>query len=277
MRTILVPVDFSEHSAIALDAAALIAKKRNAELVVLHMMGISEAVISKNTAAEAAEAVYYMKLAAKRFAEFLDRPSLEGIRIKEVVQNHTVFSEVNKVAHENSADLIVMGSHGSSGLSEAFVGSNTEKVVRTSDIPVLVIKQPLAENAFARALFACSFEEDNVRPYLNALRFFGGFGSSLDLLYVNTPYNAFESSAETSEKIRKFFEKAGVPAPSDSRIHVWNDYSAEEGIFNFCREKNFNLIAIPTHGRKGLSHFFMGSIGEDVVNHAVRPVITFRI
>ncbi|UWX54489.1 universal stress protein [Maribacter litopenaei] len=140
MKRILVPVDFSETSTHALEIAALIAKRQKAEIVVLHMLGLSEAVLTKNEIQEYEEAGYYMELAKKRFIPFLDKPYLKNIKIREIVQNYKIFKEFNTLAQEQKIDLIVMGSHGTSGISEVLVGSNTEKVVRTSNVPVLVVK-----------------------------------------------------------------------------------------------------------------------------------------
>ena len=57
-----------------------------------------------------------------------------------MVQNYKFFKEINNIVKEKDIDLVIMGSPGSGGLSEIFVGSNTEKVVRTSIAPILVIK-----------------------------------------------------------------------------------------------------------------------------------------
>ena len=65
--------------------------------------------------------------------------------------------------------------------------------------------------------------------------------------------------------------------PDDHKVDIVNDYSIEEGIYNFAFKIKANVIALPTHGRKGLAHFFKGSIGEDIANHADLPVITFKI
>jgi nucleotide-binding universal stress UspA family protein len=62
-----------------------------------------------------------------------------------------------------------------------------------------------------------------------------------------------------------------------SDVHYISDYTVERGVINFSNTIGADLIAIPTHGRKGLSHFFEGSIGEDIANHSALPVITFKI
>ncbi len=59
--------------------------------------------------------------------------------------------------------------------------------------------------------------------------------------------------------------------------HTYNDANIEKGILNFSNHVNADLIAIYTHNRTALSNFFNGSISEDLVNHAIKPVITFKI
>ena len=171
MKKILIPVDFSEHSEYALKVAATLAKKHNASIVALHMMGLSEAILTKDESQEMFEAIFYMKLAEKHFNEFLDKDYLEGIKVETTVQNYKHFNEINTIAAELGADLIVMGSHGASGLKEVFVGSNTEKVVRTSDIPVLVVKEKHNELKMERVVFACDFNLDFIEPFKKAFNF----------------------------------------------------------------------------------------------------------
>ncbi len=59
--------------------------------------------------------------------------------------------------------------------------------------------------------------------------------------------------------------------------HIYNDVNVEKGILHFAKGIEADIIGMSTHGRKGLAHFFNGSISEDLVNHAKRPVITFKI
>ena len=278
MRKILVPVDFSEHSEYALEVAASIAKHQNAELLVVHMMGLSESLMNKNESKEVMEAMYYMKLAQKRFADFLDKDYLEGLVVTDIVHNYRVFSELNDVAQDSHADLLVMGSHGSSGLSEVFVGSNTEKVVRTSDIPVLVIKKRRKDFKFENVVYACDFEKKSIPAYQRAMRLFDLFDAKVHLLYVNLPAERFRSTAQMEDRVRDFLLKANQGAFDNlDKVAYRNNYSVEEGIFTYSNAINADLIAVSTNGRRGLAHFFFGSIGEDVANHADVPVLTFKI
>ncbi len=277
MKKIIVPIDFSEYSDFALETAALLAKKNKAEILALHMLEMSEAVLTKGENDMHQETVFYLKLAEKRFEEFLDKDYLAGLSVTPIVKHFKVFSEVNEVAKEQQADLIVMGSHGSSGIKEFFVGSNTEKVVRYAEIPVLVIKHNPILTEFDNVVFACDFSEDSVAAYLKAKRMFDSLNAKMNIVYVNLPSESFKSTAEMEAKVTNFLKKADGNLDSLSHVTYVNDYTVEKGITNFSNLVGADLIAIATHGRKGLAHFFEGSISEDLANHATLPVMTFKI
>ncbi len=277
MKKIIVPIDFSEHSEYALEAASNIARKYNSELIVLHMLELSNAILTAGSVALNEEAVFYLKLAEEKFETFLDKPYLEGIKVTPLVKHFKVWSEVNDIAIEHDANLIVMGSHGASGIKEVLVGSNTEKVVRHSDIPVLVIKHNPILFDFENGVFASDFSDDAVAPYLKAKATFDTLGAKMHLVYVNSPDGNFRSSSEIDKRVADFLKKAEGDLSNLSNVHVVSDYSIEKGILNFANVIGADLIAVATHGRKGLAHFFEGSISEDLANHSTLPVMTFKI
>lgn len=277
MNTILVPVDFSEYSEYALEVAASIAKTQNADIVVVHMMDLPESFLTKDEKQEVFNAIYFMKLTKQRFDKLLDKDYMQGIEVTQAVRNYKVFSEINDVAKEYEADLVVMGSHGASGFKEIFVGSNTEKVVRTSETPVLVIKKRIPDFKIEKAVFVTDFAPETLNVFISSMEFFRFFDVEPTLLFVNVP-EKFMSTLEMKSIANKFLEDAGLDAPEvKDRIIFYDDYTLENGIFNYCNELKSDIVAIPTHGRKGIGHFFYGSIGEDIANHANIPVLTFKL
>ncbi len=273
MKKIIVPVDFSEQSKFAIKAAASLAKKHNAEILALHMLELNQAMITSSEGFHPEQIVFFIKLAEKRFKEFLDTPWLEGVTVTPIIKHYKVFSEVNEVAEEHGADLIVMGSHGSDGLKEIFVGSNAERVVRNAEIPVVVVKGEVKDFKVERFAFACDFKDESLLAFQKAKDFAKMLSAQLELVYINTPGDDFLSNKDAYERINKFLTKANA----GQQVEIYNDYSVESGILNYSESILADMIGIPTHGRKGLSHFFMGSIGEDVANHSKIPVVTFKI
>jgi nucleotide-binding universal stress UspA family protein len=198
---------------------------------------------------------------------------LKGITVHETVKADITFNEIKDACKEFDIDLIVMGSHGASGIKEMFVGSNAEKVVRTSDVPVLVIKNEHENFSIKNFVFASDFKNDNKETYRQAVEFAKLLDAKIHLLMVNTANN-FITTYDARTRITDFISGQTF---ENYTINIHNDSSVEEGILNFSQEIDADLIGISTHGRQGIAHFFNSSISEDLVNHAKRPVITFKI
>ena len=274
MNKILVPTDFSEQAENALHVASQLARTYEAEIYLLHFLELPlQQVDALSSYSELPEAMFFMKLAQKRFTEVLDKDFLQDLTVHETVEFGQSFNDIPDLCKANDIDLIVMGSHGVSGLKEIFIGSNTEKVIRTSNVPVLVIKKPHSKFEVKDFVFASDFNEDNRDTYKQAVRLAQAFDAKLHLVMVNTATN-FKTTAEAHEKIDEFTK--GSPH-EDYSITIYNDETVEQGIMNFSASIEADLIGISTHGRQGIAHFFNGSISEDLVNHAKRPVITFKI
>lgn len=277
MKKIIVPVDFSEHSEYALKAAAKFATKYNAEILALHMLEMTDVILTTSDGFQNDQAVFFYKLAEHKFEKFLQKDYLENLNVTPIIKHFKVFSEVNDVALKHDADLIIMGSQGASGVKGFFVGSNTERVVRYAEIPVLVVKNELYDIDFETVVFACDFTEDSINAYKKAVTMFDKIHSKMYLVHVNLPNERFKSSIEIEKNVVNFFVKANLNLNLMKTVHYVSDYSVEAGVINLALKLGADVIAMPTRGKKGLSLFFEGSIGEDVVNHANLPVMTFKI
>ena len=277
MKKVIVPIDFSEHSEYALKAAALLAQRNEIEIIALHMLDVNVASLSESASALQAQSVFYLKLAEKEFKKFLNKAYLKNIKVTPIIKHYLSFKEINNIAEEEKADLIIMSSHGASGMKELFLGSNTEKVVRYSTIPVLILKEELFDLNFEDVVYACDFSEKSIPAYKKALKLMDFFSAELHLLYVNLPNDKFKTSSQMQEMAVNFLTKAGQNINKLKEITFECEYTIEKGILNFSNLIGADLIAISTHGRKGLSHIFGGSVAEDVSNHSMLPVITIKI
>ena len=274
MKRILVPTDFSKHAEYALKVAAQIAKKNNGEIFLVHML---ELPTSGNDAVTRAhdipELMFFKNAAVAKLDELMDADYLDGVKISRIIQFEMAFDGIIKNGEAHNVDLIVMGSHGASGFQEMFIGSNTEKVVRNSEVPVLVIKREEENFNASKFVFASDFSDEIKKPFEKVVDFAKYFGAHINLLHVITPNN-FSTTRAAEEKVRNFIEEFHF---SDYSTHIYNDINVEKGILHFAKDSNSDVIAVSTHGRKGISHFLNGSISEDLVNHAKRPVIAFKI
>lgn len=274
MKRILVPTDFSEHAEDALKVAAQVAKKSGSEIILLHMLELPHQMSDAITGgASIPETMLFMKKANETLDEISNRPYLEDIEITEIVKMDKPIHGISQISKEYNIDLIVMGSHGSSGIEELLIGSNTEKVVRNSEIPVLVIKKDISNFNASNIVFASDFSEETKTAFEKLLKFTKLFDSKLHLVNICTP-NSFKPTHEAEETIKRFISDFGL---ANYETYIYNDTNIEKGIINFSNSINADVVAMCTHGRTGFAHFFNGSISEGLVNHAVKPVLTFKI
>lgn len=273
MKHILVPTDFSVQAENALKVAAQLAHKNGSEIHLVHSMEMPLHLANSGNTGSLPEALYFIKLAEKRFGELQEKPYLQDLEVHQAIGHNEIYEDITSNVKSKNIDLVIMGSHGASGFKEMFIGSNTEKVVRTSEIPVLVIKNDHKQFEIKDFVFATDFSEECRKPFDRAQKFAKSVGATLHLLFVNTPGD-FKTSNEAKKIMAKFIKGMGL---ENFSLNIYNDTSVEKGILGFAKDTHAQLIGMSTHGRKGLSHFFNGSISEDLVNHANMPVITFKI
>jgi len=277
MKKILVPVDFSAKSEEALKVAAKIARKINAEIYVLHLLDIpsSEIDMSDGTVIpKGPVAMILFEQTHERFDEFLDKDYLDNIPVYENVLTDAPVEGISEFANKKNIDFIVMGSHGTSGLEDFFVGSNTEKVVRSSKIPVLVVKESADKFNVDKVVIAAKFEGKHIKEFHKIMDFLKIFDPEIYLLRINTISN-FKSTKELEEIFDNFLKK--VPEYKCLKPVIYDDYTVQEGIFNFADKIDAGLIALATRGRQGIMHFFGDSIAERVVNTAKRNILTIKV
>lgn len=273
MKRILVPTDFSPQAENALKVAAELALKHGSEIYLLHSLEMPLSIVRGADPSNLPESLFFIKLAEKNFSELLEKPYLQELQVHEAIGHGEIYNDISNTVEKKNIDLVIMGSHGASGFKEMFIGSNTEKVVRTSSIPVLVIKNNHASFEINDFVFATDFSEECRWSFNEAQKFAKNAGAKMHLLFVNTPSD-FKTTLEANKIMKKFVSGMGA---ENYTLNIYNDTSIERGILQFAKDTNAQLIGMSTHGRKGISHFFNGSVSEDLVNHANMPVITFKI
>jgi nucleotide-binding universal stress UspA family protein len=276
MKSILVPVDFSKQAEYAAKVASVIAKQTNAKIFLLHMLELPTGIIdpaSFGSANNSPTALLFLQRAHEKFEDFKKSPFLKGVEVEDSVQFHKAYDGIIDESVKQGADLIVMGSKGASGIEEMLVGSNTENVVRNSEIPVLVVKEDISNFKIENIVFASNFKFDKRSAFQKILNFAQLFNAKLHLLKINTIHN-FETTKDSSDAIRNFINDFDL---GDFSLNIYNDVSIELGILNFSKVIDADIILLNTHGRRGLAHLFNGSIGEDLTNHAKLPVLTFKL
>ena len=278
MKRILVPVDFSKASIIALDVACEIAKKAGAEVIALHVVEeassesfrVSGEIVSGNFE----DRLYTFKLlekAKKQLTKLVMETRYASINLNGELRLGNPYHGMNTIITEQKVDLVVMGTRGHSRLEEMVIGSNTEKVVRHARVPVLTVHKKPNKINFKNIVYATAMskDEEKVARVIKAAQEL--YNSKIHLVRINTPGD-FQRDRVAKDYMEKYARTLGL---KNYTINVYNDITEEEGIIYFAESINADMIAMATHGRTGFAHVLSGSIAEEVVNHSKRPVLTF--
>lgn len=275
MTKILVPIDFSSRSEYAAKLAAKIGKKTSCQIYLLHLVELPTGIIDMGAGSNFSipESMMYIRKVKENILDYKERFFTPDCDVKYAIRFQNPHEGIEQFAKKIEADLIVMGSQGVSDFEEMIIGSNTEKTVRTSDIPVIVVKTDNEKFKLKNLVFASNYKEENKEAFEKFLNFAIQFKSTIHFLKVNT-IGKFESTATSRQKILDFV--AGYDLPKHT-VNVYNDTSVVKGILNFSEDIDADLIALCTHGRSGLSHLFNGSITKSLSKSVLRPVITFKL
>lgn len=277
MKKILVPFDFSALSISALRFAIELAEAGKGEVTALHVVNMTPVYLESldPNSYPMGSASILSELSREAITNFGQvkrglKTRLEpGFRVEHGLLHQVII----KVIHETEADLVVMGTNGSSGIAELMAGSNTEKVVRTAPVPVISIHKGQKISQVRNIVFPTASDLDQHRLIwqIKALQSF--FGARLHILYVKTP------DCKDSDKTLAgmLTDLAGFYDLSNFDIHVTHAATEEKGVIRFAARMPGSMIAMATHGFTGLTHLMLGSVAENVINHTHETVWTYKL
>lgn len=277
MKKILVPCDFSHQSIEAYKMAIELAAKAKGEILLLHVLTAP----SVYTSGFAGETVVVDSSYLVRIEEDV-RKELENVKKKVPDNPVNVMTEVlfgdlatavRKMVDDRKIDLVVIGSSGTSGLAEIFIGSNAEKIVRFSPVPVLALKKAIELKSVRNILLPSTLDLNQTDFIRRLTQLQAFFEATLQILFINTPVH-FRRDSDANEALEAFARHYKL---RDYKLHFRNYTNEESGIVDFAGLEKMDLVAMATHARKGLAHLFNVSITEKVVNHIQSPIWTYCI
>lgn len=277
MKKIVVPCDFSGPAINAFRFALDIAEQSKGEVHLIHVIELPvmhDTVLMPVLTFEEALFKELQQKAEKQFDKLKTKYGSEEVKVKTKVLFGAPSRMILDYIDAEKIDLVVMGTHGASGVREYLIGSNAERVVRRSPIPVMAIKKYVKAATIRNIIFPNTLDtetqEDLVMKVKSLQNF---FKAKIHIVWINTPTN-FTRDSITRKRLTDFAKRFMF---KDFTVHVYNDPFEETGIINFTHELKGDMIAMGTRGRKGLAHVLSGSVAEDVVNHIDCPIWTYTI
>ena len=286
---ILCPTDFSPGSQQALRAAIRLANRDRAELVLAHAWYVppiafaGEFAFSPEVITELNEGAKAALDAAARAAAELGATRLTP-RLIDGMPRHQIPALLEQ---DPAFDLVVMGTHGRTGLGRILLGSIAESIVRHAPCSVLTVRPDAAIGPFARVLCPIDFSDSSQHALDLAADLAEADGGALSLLNVLDPpavYASGERLAAAAADLDRYAAEhleqwaarlAGrTKAPVTRLSRIGNP--AAEILALLDEEPGFDLVVVGSHGRLGLERMLLGSVAEKVVRHARCPVLVAR-
>lgn len=276
---ILCPIDFSDNSMTTLREAAKLARKDHALLYVMHVE-----FVPMGNLVEIAQDVTLSTEPGKLRLEQATRKLLAGVRHEVVVQFGRPAELIEKAAKDLDVDLVVMATHGRTGIHRLFLGSVAEHVVRRSGRSVLSFGPGTAIRRLKKILCPVAFDPNSIAALRFGWRLAREYGASMSLLHVvPVPFEPSEVPVEPSppEWERDARTELETVAAQNLGTNVEFKLVARRGnpasaILEVEKELRPDLIVMATHGRTGLSHLVLGSVAERTVRESTVPVLTIR-
>lgn len=269
---LLVPYDYSDSAALGLEHAIIFAKSFNAEIFLLHIL---EASTFQNS-------LTHLFSSVEKKAEETSKEKLEeiastisnesGIKVTVMTEIGKTYKMISTVAASIEADLIFMGTHGSSG-SGYSIGSNTTKVVQEASCPVIAVQNHAEKASYDKIILPLDDTPESRQKVPFAMEIARKYNAKVVVVGL------MESSND--DYVRKFYLK----------INQVQDYLADNGCdsvsavyhgdlfkntIKACDEYNGDLLVIMTEQEPGITGLLMGTYANKVINGSRIPVMTIR-
>jgi nucleotide-binding universal stress UspA family protein len=289
MKNILVPTDFSAESHHAYEVALQLAKHTGGTVTLLHVLEVPDAATANfstyggpvngnelpnsHGSIDAIFTIKLMEVTKGRMHALKDEAETlaPGVAVQDAVEVNRIGDGILTAIERHGIDLVVIGAQGHGAMEHFFVGSNTERLIRLANVPVLTVKHHQATFEVRNIVFPSDFTAETAGA-LNGLRQVqAAFPSAtLHLLHVVS-----DDDSQTAQQQMQVFAQQNQLGNVQTAVVTAERTST--GIEQYAQQVQADLVVIPTHARSGLSGFFQTSIAETVATHAFPPVLTYHL
>ncbi len=274
IKKILIPIDFSDISLVAIDHAGFLAQLFKAEIVLLHVIeknweqfNIIAPELRIDVPSDLTNAI------EKKLEETADSIRAKfGVSSIALTATGHIFSEILTIAKEHEVDLVVMGTHGVSGVVEFFVGSNAFKMVTLSDCPVMTVQGHSNHKGFKDILLPIDNSVHSRQKLNHAIVLAKHFGSRLHILGLDdsTDDQELKKFDHKLEQIEEYIKKCNL---SFTRKIVRGKNQAVMTL-SYAKTIDADLIIIMTDQDENITGRLMGVYAQQIVNHSQIPVLS---
>ena len=273
-NTILVPLDFSDQSMIALEQSYNLAKLSHSSITLLNVIKTGSSFWGVFSDSEKKGIEKKTEIRLRAIAK--DAQEKTGIEVGIIMRKGNVVDEILKIADYLSPNLIVMGTSSGKHISRKIIGSRALNIIKTSKCPVVSVKGKLHSNTCENILLPIDATKHTAQKVQLAIKMAKSFSSKITILsalekknnkkteQVNMVLNEIKAQLET-EKIE--CDTEFIYSDNDSGLMAMS-------IISFAHKVNADLIAIMTQQESGFAKFFLGSLATNIIHSSDIPILT---
>jgi nucleotide-binding universal stress UspA family protein len=288
-KKILCPTDFSAGSEQAMRVAIRIANEADAELVLVHAWHLppmaygSEYALAAEVMQEIGESARAALEAATREAAVLGAKRLAS----RLLSGAPRYEIVRVLEHDPAFDLVVMGTHGRTGLARILLGSVAADVIRHAPCSVLAVRPDGEARPFARVLCPIDFSDSSQAVVQLVAELVQREGAAITLLHVIDPPAVYargerlleiarEIDRRATEHLDRWAAELAGKVPGAVAQQSRTGHPGAEILKALDEGPAFDLVVMGSHGRTGIERVLLGSVAEKIVRHAPCPVLVAR-
>jgi nucleotide-binding universal stress UspA family protein len=276
IQRILIPYDFSETAELALEHAIFMAKLHKAEILLLHVVESYSFTSAISNAFSKSQTEYETKIetsANVRLKEIADKiHQANGMKVTASTESGKIYKKIISIADEKDIDIIVMGTHGSSGFQEFIAGSNAFRVVMGAPCPVISVQTHAKKIGFKDIVLPIDNSTVSRQKVRFAIEIAKHYNSVVHIAGIMTMSDVelqrrFEVKVH---QVKEYVEEHEVPYT----VKMFKGDNVAALTTDYANQINADLIVIMTEQES--SNLFMGSYAQQIINHSKIPVMSVR-
>lgn len=273
---ILVPVGFSEQSLAALKQACLIAKIKKSEVIILSVIEEQSKISGLLIDNPFEEIRNKVKDKLDEISEM--HSSKFSVKVDSMVASGKIYEQIVEVSSMINANLIVMGTNGSpKGVIKKFIGSNAERVVRLSNIPVITIKENISTENFDNIILPLDLGKETKEKVTFAIEYARYWNSTIRIVSVFLKDNTNEKNIliKNLNQVSSFISNAGVKCTSEL-IEGEKKQSLGDFVINYEKKFDSDLIIIMTKKEELALSNNLSVTARYIIHNSKIPVMSIK-
>ncbi|MFM8432394.1 MAG: universal stress protein [Bacteroidota bacterium] len=267
---ILVPVDFSDQSLIALEQSYNLARLTSAEIYILHTIDDSFQLPFMGGKEDKAMEKKVQKALEKLAEETREKA---GVKVDVLVSRGKIYEEIQKAAKKLKCSFIIMGTNGSIGIKR-FIGSNALRVIREAPCPVITIKGKKHRSGCKDIVLPLDLQKETKEKVTKAIELAKLFGSTIHLVTVLNTDDDFivKKLTRQMQQVNSFIGEHAVPCVSE---FISGDDIAED-VVKYSKKVKADLIMVMTQQEMYWTDMFISPAAQSIINGSDIPVLSIR-